>query len=462
MKTKILLILLALLPILIAAQPAEWLEESDYKNQRNGKFVKDSTYFFDWSILELNWLNVERQKVTERDQYGNQTKSVNVLWDATNSAWVDSRRQELFWYDSVSLHFLRAFIWDSKAEDWKLSDSIYHNTSKKPVISWFKVWDLNKFRFTRGKRVYYHYSGDNLLTREDISVFDTLSGNWLDNEIVSYNHNENGLVHQKTIKKWKENQAWIDTLRYTYSYNELSQNTGIFLESWNENGFWQNISRTDWYYNASGSPDAIFNFKWNSPAQAWDSTFISQYSYDQQDRLEEVLQVQWDTFYNGWINHSKTNTYYNEQGQRSSRLQQFWDPFGSYWFNVSNYSYTYDADGNQLDNMFQFWDEDSEVWLNMYKETNWWSFFEPAVIPENELLQITISPNPASDFIHISIDEPFTNGRLTIYSNGGTPVINRSISIPSERIDVSGLQKGIYFLQITIDGKMAIRKVVVG
>ncbi len=458
MKTIILFLQLVIFPFLLAAQPPEWKDNDDF----DGKFVKDSTYIFDWSILELNWQNFYQSKVTERDQYGNQTKSIDLEWDETNFAWVDSRRQELAYYDSVNLQYLRAFTWDSKAENWKLSDSIYHNANNKPVISWFKVWDPNKFRFSRGKRVYYDYSGDNLLIREDISIFDTISGNWLNNEIVSYDHNENGLIHHKTIKKRKVNQVWIDTLRYTYSYNDQSQTTVMLVESWNENGFWDNTSRTDWYYNASGNTDAVFSFKWDSPTQVWDSTYISNYSYDQQNRLEVVLQEQWNLFYNSWINLSKSTTFYNEQGQRSSRLMEFWESFGSYWYNVSNQSYTYDDNGNVSDFIYQFWDEEGELWLNLYKETNWWSFFEPAAIAENELLQISISPNPASSFIRFNIQEPFLKGHLTMYNSSGIPLISRSILASSEQIDISQLPKGTYIMHINLDGRVAVRKVVVG
>lgn len=461
MKTKILLFQLALLPFLMTAQPNRWINKTDYNNQRNGKFVTDSTYFYDWNILELNWLNVERFNVTQRDQFGNQTKSMNSLWDETTTTWVDSRQQELAYYDSINLHYLRAFTWDSKAEEWKLSDSIYHNTSNKPIISWFKIWDPFKFRFTFGRRVYYQYSIENMLNREDISIFDTISGNWLDNEIINYDYFENGLMHQKTIKKWKENRTWIDSLRFTYSYNELNQNTMTNVESWNENGFWENATRTDWYYNTSGSQDAIYKFNWNSLTQEWDSTSISKHSYDQQERLLEVLQVQWDTFYNGWINLSKTTNFYNEQGQRSSRLLQYWDAFGFYWYNVSNNSYTYDDNGNQLDFIFQFWDEDGEVWLNIYRDENWWSYFEPASVPETNMIEVAIYPNPTSDFIRIHINEPFSTGHLTLFTSNGIPLISRPVFSNSTKIDVSHLTKGSYFLKLDFDGKEEIRKVLV-
>lgn len=461
MTIKYLILFVFTIPLTIAAQQANPWTDLPLKDQHNGKFVLDSTYFFNWDILELNWANAERYKVTGRDPYGNPVSSLTIAYDQQNAAWIDNKRQEYFYYDSISLHYLLAFVWDSKAGNWKLSDSIYYNTNKMPVISWFKVWDASKFRFSRGKKVYYEYTGNNQLIREDIDRFDTLSGNWKTDQLVTYSYNESGLLHQQLTKLWKDDSALEDSLRITYTYNEHNVASEILRESWMEEGFWVNTQRTDQFYNPDGSLKDIFQYAWDSQSQQWNKLNFWHNSYDSQGRLNEVLQQYWDEFTNTWVNRSKITHNFNDQGQRTSTVQQFWETFGNYWYNLSNYTYSYDEDGNRLEFIFQFWDEESAQWLNIYKDVNWWSFFEPASVFETDLLQVSIFPNPAHHLLQITIQEPFSTGELTIYSSSGSPVIRRLLSGPDQVIDVSSLPQGLYILRLTVDGRATTRKVLV-
>ena len=79
--------------------------------------------------------------------------------------------------------------------------------------------------------------------------------------------------------------------------------------------------------------------------------------------------------------------------------------------------------------------------------------FQPVGIAESKPEQlISIYPNPASDKIIISSGD-VGQTTITVYNILGVKMIEEELNGNSKAIDTSTLPKGIYFVQITIDGK---------
>ncbi|MES2689969.1 MAG: T9SS type A sorting domain-containing protein [Bacteroidota bacterium] len=76
--------------------------------------------------------------------------------------------------------------------------------------------------------------------------------------------------------------------------------------------------------------------------------------------------------------------------------------------------------------------------------------FEKASNP----IQVTLHPNPSSGVVHVDVKE---NARLSLYNLAGTLQLNTT----GNRMDVSGLAKGIYFLQVNTSAGKAIQKLLV-
>ncbi len=82
--------------------------------------------------------------------------------------------------------------------------NFFYNRKGKPEFSWFKVWDPDKYRFSRGKRVKFQYTSADLVSKEEIDIFDTISDNWKANQVVSYQYNEDRLLEVQQVKVWKD------------------------------------------------------------------------------------------------------------------------------------------------------------------------------------------------------------------------------------------------------------------
>jgi hypothetical protein len=69
----------------------------------------------------------------------------------------------------------------------------------------------------------------------------------------------------------------------------------------------------------------------------------------------------------------------------------------------------------------------------------------------------TLYPNPATDIVHLNVP---ASAEVSVFDNTGRQVITMNVDQAVNKIDVSGLQQGIYFVQIGFDGQYASRSFV--
>jgi len=80
--------------------------------------------------------------------------------------------------------------------------------------------------------------------------------------------------------------------------------------------------------------------------------------------------------------------------------------------------------------------------INNYKESN-----------------IEIFPNPACDEITIDIPGLYQNSNIVIYSPLGEKIINTSLTLSENKIDISNLYTGLYFIQINFNNRIYTKKI---
>ena len=86
--------------------------------------------------------------------------------------------------------------------------------------------------------------------------------------------------------------------------------------------------------------------------------------------------------------------------------------------------------------------------------------FDPALSVDNSFVnQFKIYPNPASDFIQIESNN-LQISSVGIYSVLGKEVISQK-TLTNNRVDVSNLSNGIYFMKINAEGGSVTKKVVI-
>jgi hypothetical protein len=435
MNTFFKLYLLAMLPCFAFGQPASDHRSNNilttFENHRNGKFVADSTYYYDWMADDQQWENFERYIIRSRDQYGNLRSSVSFGIDPVSADWFEEQRYEAGYYDSITQKYWISEIWDAKDGSWRMSDSIFYTTTGRPSISWFKIWDPFKFRFSRGRLINYAYTSGNQTLKEEIKAFDTLSGNWANHRVISFTYDDDLLLTKKTTAIWREDGSLTDTLRSVLEYNEQQQVVSDILQRFVA-GAWQNHRKAEIVYNKAGNTSQLFEYVWKPAEGEWEYVYFWRFSYNAQGLLEQTLQQYWFADLNEWYEFQRTTYQYNDQGKRSEVLQEVYDHFGQMWTKIARDTYAYDENGNRTNYTYQIWNEDNGSWQNFYKFDNWWSFFEPASIFHPEKISLMVFPNPSSGAVTVSIGEPFTHCSLHTLQQQRHPRQKQAQSITSQ------------------------------
>lgn len=73
----------------------------------------------------------------------------------------------------------------------------------------------------------------------------------------------------------------------------------------------------------------------------------------------------------------------------------------------------------------------------------------------NREKNISISPNPATDKVIITIDEEIESGLLTIYDSNGTIMSSQKVESRENSISTSNLPQGTYIFSVMTDGKLS-------
>jgi hypothetical protein len=81
---------------------------------------------------------------------------------------------------------------------------------------------------------------------------------------------------------------------------------------------------------------------------------------------------------------------------------------------------------------------------------------------ENTELSLTISPNPAQDFVQVVLDQSVHGGWLELTDAGGRKVIEQRMQGNSVKVNTTHLAAGVYLLRVTsANGMSAVKRVVV-
>jgi hypothetical protein len=82
-----------------------------------------------------------------------------------------------------------------------------------------------------------------------------------------------------------------------------------------------------------------------------------------------------------------------------------------------------------------------------------------SAVETGEARFLNIFPNPAEDILFVTSDEIVT--KLELISQAGLPFLTGNFNNKSVKIDISSVSSGIYFLRITTNHEMIVRKIVI-
>ncbi|HHH53214.1 MAG TPA: T9SS type A sorting domain-containing protein [Bacteroidetes bacterium] len=239
-------------------------------------------------------------------------------------------------------------------------------------------------------------------------------------------------------------------------------------------GIWHHLGKTQYTYTADGLKEK--EIRQENHLGELKNTEKFEYLYDMQSRLKERLYYKWiDTL--GFVKSKKVEYLYNDQPRYQVEIYTFWDDLNMTW-KTSGKRIDYFAEDNSLDSIYdrgvnyageeyrrlttvQFnsdktildytnkeWDNDTNSWFT--KTFHRWYFEDYDWQPkEKEPFDVSVFPNPASDYIYFG-KGPDPDVEAYIYSASGMLLVSQKLS-QTNRIYVGDWPIGVYYYVLVYD-----------
>jgi hypothetical protein len=112
---------------------------------------------------------------------------------------------------------------------------------------------------------------------------------------------------------------------------------------------------------------------------------------------------------------------------------------------------------------FYYTSETYEVNLKSYYDNNCVDSIKKEVtvlsVTDHDDMNIKIYPNPVENILYIKFDKE-VKGLLGIYTTKGEKVIEKHVYSKNETINLRGIERGVYFMRLTIDAKTEVYKII--
>jgi len=371
-------------------------------------------------------------------------------------------------------------------------------------------WDLGNSQWKKDVKDEYSYDEDNNLTELLFFKWDENFNQWLYYSKTEYSYDANGNIILYSWMYWDESiSQFTYTTKWEYTYNsngEMIQKIRYnWLEYTNPNQ-WRAHSKYDYTYDVNGSLIIDFLFEWIESTSEWVIFDKREYSYDSNLNRLKKTEYRW---LEDWVFIDKNEFTYDINDNQLQVIFYDWDDQSSQWSASDKREYDYDGYNNRIQSRFYDWnynDSDWKVnkkydysydntfsysdlilpsililenydggigisvffnhlahgyvgylyidseWVENYNATYYYSEQEVTSVSEINQMELNVYPNPFSDFVTFSIPDNFDSFTFELFDLQGRKIISEEIR-SDEKVNMEGLNEGLYFYNLIIDGE---------
>lgn len=384
----------------------EMYSRSTFKYDDNGRL-----YYF---LEELNNYGNVMNNVTDSIYYfDNKTIYVNKVWEVDH--WMNNRRKVINTNNLNLPISTYKYYWDVNNKDWgeNYKDTCIYNSNNLLEENIVKTKFFNEDILYKNV---YTYNSNLKLTNKLYQVFDSTSLSWKNDSLYVYTYDNYG--NNDTIyTKYYKNDIWVDTIIEVYTYfdnNSLKSNKHIVVDK-------------------DGNQDNIYSYYYDYDIN--NNIILKQKEYH---NIESNEKQEW--FYDSNNNCIKNTTSKLKDGEwvttyKRDGIELYYNNMQSMMllFYIKCYSLSWvTASYKQVDNF-----------VNKINNNNNNSFL--------------CYPNPTNNILNIKTNN-INYKTIEIYNINGSLIYTNNMS---NSIDISNLNKGIYFIRLSGDKKSEVQKIVI-
>ncbi|HTA60925.1 MAG TPA: T9SS type A sorting domain-containing protein [Bacteroidia bacterium] len=373
------------------------------------------------------------------------------------------------------------WTWDTISFSWKISnktinymyDGQYRNTSNL-TKHWNGTAWVDKLLVTNT----YNNNIENQLQQN----WNAGNSVWVNNQQFTSTYDASNNLLNSVEQLWSTN-AWVNRFNEIYTYNAGNKNTSYVEQVWSNNT-WYNDSRNIMHYNAnnietdysislwnlnthamtdsamvtntingSNNINSAIDFDWNTVTNVFDTVGLDSYTYDAHHNMLSSLEQTSNGF--SWVNSTKGTFTYDANNNQTSDIGYYW--VNNAWLNDTRIFNTYDGYSNNLSNANKRWT--GHTWIGDSTHYYYTTITSIEQI-DNKHQQVKIYPNPANNILHIEMEMLNEKTELKLFDINGRLLLNQFIQ-DKTTVDVSGLNAGVYSLNITNNEGALTKKLVI-
>ena len=389
----------------------------------------DSIIDLKWNINDNQWINLNKTSYTYNDS-ANLLEEINFSW---NNTWQYSTKVSYEYDNDTNLINKITYLWINSS--WVGSSKINYSYTQlnEPLVIVTYKWENNTWKDTLKEEYIYN---NNLLTEKILYVNVNNTWQYLSKHKFTYDANENLVLE---IFYYWDNANWINSTKTEYTY-DISNNliSSIYYEYLFS---WAPITKLEYSYDSSNNLITTITYNWVSN---WENYWKTEYSYNSYGDMIQYIRYSWDSQSNSWLQGYKVERTYDN----------------NYTFDdlILPISINYDLFSHKLLNEISYqWD--NNLWINNTNIQYSYSNFNNLGISELNKTNFNLYPNPAHDFIYIDlVNSCNDNVSFKLYDLLGNKILETQLN-KNNKIDIAGLNTGIYIYQIiynkkSINGKL--------
>ena len=331
--------------------------------------------------------------------------------------------------------------------------------------------------WVNSSKVSYTYDWKNYLIKQVQENWDVSSSAWKNSYQFTYINNNDGTVQQNNMEIWgsPSSNSWNPYSRTIKTYNSAGKELTSTTEQYS-NGNWVNSSKLSFTYDGNNYLIKQVQENWDISSSAWKNSYQFTYINNNDGTVQQNNMEIWGSpSSNSWNSYSRTIKTYNSAGKElTSTAEQY---SNGNWVNSSKLSFTYDGNNYLIKQVQENWDVSSSAWKNSYQFTyinnndgtvqqnnmeiwgspssNSWNPYSRTIntydlinsIEDITEMEMSIFPNPTSDFIKIEVVKS-ANTKILIMNLQGQQLITQEGKGNVFQISVDNLPKGTYLIKL--------------
>ena len=397
----------------------------------------------------------------------------SVIYEAYNSGmsqWENDHKESFIYdaYGRITSYFY--YDWDDNINHWLVlnKEDYTYNTSGKLNEKIKSNWDSISGLWEQAYKSTYSYNGNGDLVLFDGYDWDSGKSQWImeDKEEYTYDANDH-MIQYLDYNLNPGNNQWFSDAKEDFTNNSNGDITMLVGYDWEaSNNQWINDDKKEFTYDVNRYLTQLLDYFWTIPSSQWIYQDKQDFTYDGNGNVIQLISSDWDWMMNQWINDIRYESTFNNTYVFTDMVLPFnWFLNQKPALKDPGFFYNKELFCKHMLTGYtgKTWNSTTSQWINDSHATFYYSQFNVIGIKENRISEISVYPNPARDFVVISLQNITVPTSFQLNDLQGRKVLSKNLNPGINRVPLNGINEGIYLYRLIrknndLSGKLIINK----